>query len=185
MYREKIREYYDHLSRSYRKVADYIMSNYYEVAFMTAAQLAYAVGVDTTTVVRFSQRLGYNGYPELLQDVREQVKSEIYAAYEPQILSRKILPARSAIGSARNNRTCASSGAQPARACRGHCAPARRGETRSPHRRRLCRRRGRDCGPDVSPSRHRSRVPPQRCGKKGNVPHERGQQRAGDRCQRF
>ncbi len=87
MYREKIREYYDHLSRSYRKVADYIMSNYYEVAFMTAAQLAYAVGVDTTTVVRFSQRLGYNGYPELLQDIREQVKTEIYAAYEPQQLS--------------------------------------------------------------------------------------------------
>jgi DNA-binding MurR/RpiR family transcriptional regulator len=87
MYREKIREYYDHLSRSYRKVADYIMSNYYEVSFMTAAQLAYAVGVDTTTVVRFSQRLGYNGYPELLQDIREQVKSEIYAAYEPQPLA--------------------------------------------------------------------------------------------------
>lgn len=87
MYREKIREYYDHLSRSYRKVADYIMSNYYEVAFMTAAQLAYAVGVDTTTVVRFSQRLGYNGYPELLSDIRKQVKSEIYAAYEPKELS--------------------------------------------------------------------------------------------------
>jgi DNA-binding MurR/RpiR family transcriptional regulator len=87
MYREKIREYYDHLSRSYRKVADYIMSNYYEVSFMTAAQLAYAVGVDTTTVVRFSQRLGYNGYPELLQDIREQVKAEIYAAYEPQALT--------------------------------------------------------------------------------------------------
>jgi DNA-binding MurR/RpiR family transcriptional regulator len=63
------------------------MSNYYEVSFMTAAQLAYAVGVDTTTVVRFSQRLGYNGYPELLQDIREQVKAEIYAAYEPQALT--------------------------------------------------------------------------------------------------
>ena len=87
MYREKIREYYDHLSRSYRKVADYIMSNYYEVSFMTAAQLAYAVGVDTTTVVRFSQRLGYNGYPELLNDVRDQVKSEIYASYRPKDLS--------------------------------------------------------------------------------------------------
>ncbi len=87
MYREKIREYYEHLSRSYRKVADYIMSNYYEVSFMTAAQLAYSVGVDTTTVVRFSQRLGYNGYPELLHDIREQVKSEIYAAYEPKELS--------------------------------------------------------------------------------------------------
>lgn len=87
MYREKIREYYDHLSRSYREVADYIMSNYYEVSFMTAAQLAFAVGVDTTTVVRFSQRLGYNGYPELLNDIREQVKAEIYAAYEPKELS--------------------------------------------------------------------------------------------------
>jgi DNA-binding MurR/RpiR family transcriptional regulator len=86
MYRTKIREYYEHLSRSYRKVADFIMSNYYEVSFMTAAQLAFAVGVDTTTVVRFSQRLGYNGYPELLQDIRDQVKLEIYAAYEPKDL---------------------------------------------------------------------------------------------------
>lgn len=87
MYREKIREHYEHLSRSYRKVADFIMSNYYEVSFMTAAELAQAVGVDTTTVVRFSQRLGYSGYPQLLNDIREQVKAEIYAAYEPQELT--------------------------------------------------------------------------------------------------
>ena len=87
MYRAKIREYYDHLSRSYAKVADFIMSNYYEVSFMTAAQLAQAVSVDTTTVVRFSQRLGFNGYPDLLADIRRQVKEEIYAAYEPQPLT--------------------------------------------------------------------------------------------------
>ena len=87
MYRAKIRDYYDHLSRSYRKVADFVLSNYYEVAFMTAAQLAEAVDVDTTTVVRFSQRLGYNGYPEMLHDVRAQVRSEIYAYYEPPKLT--------------------------------------------------------------------------------------------------
>jgi DNA-binding MurR/RpiR family transcriptional regulator len=87
MYRQRIRDYYDHLSRSYRKVADFIMSNYYEVSFMTAAQLAFAVGVDTTTVVRFSQRLGYNGYPELLHDIRDQVRQEIYATYDPQPLA--------------------------------------------------------------------------------------------------
>lgn len=86
MYRDKIREYYDHLSRSYRRVADFILSNYYEVSFMTAAQLAFAVRVDTTTVVRFSQRLGYNGYPELLADIRDQVRAEIYAHYEPPTL---------------------------------------------------------------------------------------------------
>ncbi len=87
MYRQKIREYYEHLSPSYSRVADFVLSHYYKVAFMTAAQLAEAVNVDTTTVVRFSQRLGYNGYPELLQDIREQVKSEIYSVYEPQALS--------------------------------------------------------------------------------------------------
>lgn len=87
MYRERIRDHYDRLSRSYRRVADYIMSNYYEVSFMTAAQLAYAVGVDTTTVVRFSQRLGYNGYPELLADIRAQVRDEIYTAYDPSELT--------------------------------------------------------------------------------------------------
>jgi len=80
-YRDKIRIAYDMLSRSYRRVADYILTNYYEVSFMTAAQLAATVEVDTTTVVRFSQRLGYNGYPELLHEIREQVKAEIYSAY--------------------------------------------------------------------------------------------------------
>jgi len=87
MYRVKIRERYDHLSRSYRRVADYILSNYYEVSFMTAAQLAAVVNVDTTTVVRFSQRLGYNGYPDLLANIRAQVKNEIYASYTPQELA--------------------------------------------------------------------------------------------------
>jgi len=87
MYRERVREHYDRLSRGYRRVADYIMDSYYDVAFMTAAQLASAVDVDTTTVVRFSQRLGYSGYPELLADIRARVKSEIYASYEPQPLT--------------------------------------------------------------------------------------------------
>ncbi len=87
MYRARIRERYGHLSRSYRRVADFMLSNYYEVSFMTAAQLAHTVKVDTTTVVRFSQRLGYNGYPDLLADIRTQVKTELYASYEPQDLT--------------------------------------------------------------------------------------------------
>ena len=85
-YRQKIQEHHDNLSPSYRRVADFVMGRYYDVAFMTAAQLAAAVDVDTTTVVRFSQRLGYPGYPDLLQDVRGQVREELYAVYEPASL---------------------------------------------------------------------------------------------------
>ncbi len=86
LYRQKIQDNHTNLSPSYRKVADFVMTHYYEVAFMTAAHLAAAVGVDTTTIVRFSQRLGFGGYPDLLQDIRAQVKEELYAVYEPALL---------------------------------------------------------------------------------------------------
>jgi len=81
MFREQIRKHYDHLSRSYRRVADFILSDYRTAAFMTAAALADTVDVDTTTVVRFAQRLGYPGYPELIDDIQEQVKLELNQTY--------------------------------------------------------------------------------------------------------
>ncbi|MGC8779421.1 MAG: MurR/RpiR family transcriptional regulator [Anaerolineae bacterium] len=83
MFRENIRKHYEHLSRSYRRVADFILSDYRTAAFMTAAELASAVDVDTTTVVRFAQRLGYPGYPELIADIQEQVKVELSRTYTP------------------------------------------------------------------------------------------------------
>src|SRR5512139_3372986 len=81
MFREQIRKHYDHLSRSYRRVADFILSDYRTAAFMTAAALADAVDVDTTTVVRFAQRLGYPGFPELIEDIQHQVKVELSQGY--------------------------------------------------------------------------------------------------------
>src|SRR5512143_4269025 len=81
MFREQIRKHYDHLSRSYRRVADFILSDYRAAAFMTAAALADAVDVDTTTVVRFAQRLGYPGFPELIEDIQQQVKAELDQNY--------------------------------------------------------------------------------------------------------
>jgi DNA-binding MurR/RpiR family transcriptional regulator len=81
MFREQIRKHYDHLSRSYRRVADFILTDYRAAAFMTAAALAQAVEVDTTTVVRFAQRLGYPGFPELIEDIQEQVKAELGQTY--------------------------------------------------------------------------------------------------------
>ncbi len=80
MVHERIRDSYPTLSRSYRRVADYILANQFDVAFMTATQLAVAVQVNTTTVVRFAQGLGYTGYPDLLEAIRQRVRAEIHAA---------------------------------------------------------------------------------------------------------
>jgi DNA-binding MurR/RpiR family transcriptional regulator len=81
MFQDQIRRHYEDLSRSYRRVADFLLSDYQAASFMTAAGLAKAVEVDTTTVVRFAQRVGYPGFPELIEDIQEQVKSELGRRY--------------------------------------------------------------------------------------------------------
>ena len=77
MFREKVNKTYNTLSPSYRRIADFLLDHPNEAAFMTATQLARRVAVNTATVVRFAQRLGYDGYPELLQDVRSVVRSRL------------------------------------------------------------------------------------------------------------
>lgn len=77
MFREKVNKTYNTLAPSYRRIADFLLDHPNEAAFMTATQLAHRVAVNTATVVRFAQRLGYDGYPELLQDVRSVVRSRL------------------------------------------------------------------------------------------------------------
>ena len=83
MYRNSIRAIYEHLAPGYRRIADFLIAHYQDAAFMTAAEVARSAQVDTALVVRFAQRLGYPGYPELINDVREDVKRDLRAVYEP------------------------------------------------------------------------------------------------------
>jgi DNA-binding MurR/RpiR family transcriptional regulator len=83
MYTERIQDIYTELSPGYRRVADYLVNYYRDAAFMTAAEVGRAASVDTTLVVRFAQRLGYPGYPELIGEVQERVKQDLRSAYEP------------------------------------------------------------------------------------------------------
>lgn len=81
-YEERIRDAYPGFSKSFTKLADFLLDSYLEAAFMTATELGHAIDVDATTVVRFSQQLGYSGYPELLREIREKIKSHLIA--QPQ-----------------------------------------------------------------------------------------------------
>lgn len=83
MFRERIKRVYDNLSAGYRTVADFLLDYPFEAAFMTASGLAERLGVDTATVVRFAQRLEYEGYPELLDDVRAVVRADIRRTRTP------------------------------------------------------------------------------------------------------
>jgi DNA-binding MurR/RpiR family transcriptional regulator len=73
---------FDDFSRSQKDVAQYIVDHLDEVAFQTAEELARRANTSSSTVVRFSQALGFEGYPELQQSAREEYRRR-YATSPP------------------------------------------------------------------------------------------------------
>ncbi len=76
-YRERIRQERAGMSKSFARLADFLLDSYIEASFMTATELAHQLDLDAATVVRFSQNLGYSGYPELLYEIRQHVKHDL------------------------------------------------------------------------------------------------------------
>jgi len=80
---ERIRREYSHLTKSQQRLADFITSSYLDAAFLSSTELAAQLEVDPGTVTRFAQRLSYEGYPELIDDVQDLVKRELRDVWEP------------------------------------------------------------------------------------------------------
>jgi DNA-binding MurR/RpiR family transcriptional regulator len=77
---EYIQERFDEFSRSQKDVARYIVDHLDEAAFLTAEELARRASTSSSTVVRFSQALGFEGYPELQQAAIEEYRNSIASA---------------------------------------------------------------------------------------------------------
>lgn len=77
-YTEKIRESRPKLSKSFIRLADYILDSYIQAALMTASELAHEVDVDAATVVRFAQALDYSGFPELQNEIKQRVLDDLH-----------------------------------------------------------------------------------------------------------
>jgi len=65
---------FDEFSRSQKDVAQYVVDHLEEVAFHTAEELARRANTSSSTVVRFSQALGFEGFPELQAAAREEYR---------------------------------------------------------------------------------------------------------------
>ena len=76
-YQERIRQSRGEMSKSFARLADYLLDAYIQASFMTATELAQELELDAATVVRFSQSLGYTGFPDLLREIREHVKTDL------------------------------------------------------------------------------------------------------------
>jgi DNA-binding MurR/RpiR family transcriptional regulator len=79
-----IRARFDEFSRSQKDVAQYIVDHLDEVAFQTAEELARRASTSSSTVVRFSQALGFEGFPELQTSAREEFRRRVAAGLHEQ-----------------------------------------------------------------------------------------------------
>ena len=75
------------LSKSHRRIAEYIMAHYDKAVFMTAATLGEMVDVSESTVVRFAMALGYEGYPQLQHSLQELVRHRLTAVQRFEMTS--------------------------------------------------------------------------------------------------
>jgi DNA-binding MurR/RpiR family transcriptional regulator len=82
----EIRQRFDEFSRSQKDVGQYIVDHLEEAAFHTAEELARRANTSSSTVVRFAQALGFEGFPELQASAREEYRrsrSQVGAEREP------------------------------------------------------------------------------------------------------
>lgn len=65
------------LTKSQKKVADYIIKNPMQAAFSTIDQMANAIGTSTTTIIRLAMHFGYTGFAEFQRALQELLKSRM------------------------------------------------------------------------------------------------------------
>ncbi|GAB6087847.1 MurR/RpiR family transcriptional regulator [Alkaliphilus crotonatoxidans] len=73
----QIQKSFSKLSKGQKLIAQFIIDNYDKAAFMTASKLGIMVGVSESTVVRFANALGFEGYPELQKALQEIIKTKL------------------------------------------------------------------------------------------------------------
>jgi DNA-binding MurR/RpiR family transcriptional regulator len=74
---DKILAAYQRLPLNQQHVADFILKQPHDLAFLTTDSLSKALKVSKATIVRFAQSLGYQGFTELQSEVLDAVQSTI------------------------------------------------------------------------------------------------------------
>ncbi|KQZ79745.1 transcriptional regulator [Rhodanobacter sp. Root561] len=69
----KIRSERDQMSAVERRIADFVLENAQLLRDYSSQQLANALGISQSSVVKFTQKLGFKGYPDLKYSVGEAI----------------------------------------------------------------------------------------------------------------
>ncbi|MCD6508462.1 MurR/RpiR family transcriptional regulator [Candidatus Poribacteria bacterium] len=78
----RVQKFYQNLSPTAKKIADYILKNPGKVIHLSITELAEEVKASEATIVRFCQELGYKGYQELKIRIAQSLVSAPQELYE-------------------------------------------------------------------------------------------------------
>jgi DNA-binding MurR/RpiR family transcriptional regulator len=70
---EHIRMSYNDMSKSQKRVAEFLLTSGIDVVYLSASRIAELVDVNRSTVVRTAQALGYEGFVDLQADLQHQL----------------------------------------------------------------------------------------------------------------
>jgi len=76
-YLERIRKKYQILTSQEKKVADFLVSNGFNAAFLSIKKLAHEIKTSQATVVRFSQAIGYKGFVDLQKELKKLIQKKL------------------------------------------------------------------------------------------------------------
>jgi DNA-binding MurR/RpiR family transcriptional regulator len=88
----EIRQRFEEFSRSQKDVGQYIVDHLDEAAFHTAEELARRANTSSSTVVRFAQALGFEGFPELQASAREEYRRQHAGGEADQVSTQPLFP---------------------------------------------------------------------------------------------
>ena len=74
---ELIDEKYVKMSKSHKKIAQFIKEHYDQAVFMTAAKIGALLDISESTVVRFASGLGFDGFPDFQNELADWVKNKL------------------------------------------------------------------------------------------------------------
>lgn len=87
---KRIRDYFPTFSKGQKKISSAIINDYDKVAYMTASKLGRFVGVSESTVVRFANELGYDGYSDFQKAIQELVRAKLTPNQRIEITKQRI-----------------------------------------------------------------------------------------------
>ena len=77
MLREQIAAKYEEMSKTQKKIANYILKNMTSVSYLSIQKLAQEIETSEASIIRFCTFLGYHGFPEFKEELQKLTKEEI------------------------------------------------------------------------------------------------------------